>query len=659
MDETKGVGSHPYKLRDRNRSKQEAKELFIVEGFYIHEISKNHGSKGDPQVDLDLMSFDTNNRVDNTYGDDNEGDDDDVHDDVAEEHLNENRYGYIVSDGKEMYREEKTTFRLDDAMVKKKEERLSDVDDVEGETLAGGIKHASSNVIQDRKSCRLLIKQAAECNTKKVDQERNKDIPAADAIVDHIVLAWDKALVALDDEDCTRKWKESNDVDSEEEEEQADVLYTAISTSGSPNIAVCVICGTVGLPNSPCLRCCMSYKIYGDQLFSGGDISAMNLPRYDCSIERWRELQRRGLWYPVDPDSIYTMKIGEEDWGADEDKSEDLECIDTMELGKQFWESRHEELESDVLAPSIDDAITLLFVNRCQSDGEVCQNQSNDDVAFVAAESNIIAVGNIIEVRDQMKINKHLKKPPLKDKREVAAPSMEVSIISQRLNNIWLGDSGASCHMTNDDAGMFDCRKYQSMITIGNGKSVLSPKIGKQKLLVIQKDGRTVQIVLHDVMFVPDLRINLFSITKALSQKWKLSNKGLDIVLSKYHTRIQFDHHIKTQSGFVSGVEMFAITDHDRTVMESKFFMLRCQLEGERISKHLGYKVLKFMEQHTNKLSDDVASCTRSIYGVCSLWKIDCSFREVPFIAFDKQPNLFLIIGIENGDHMMVAFKNG
>ena len=148
-----------------------------------------------------------------------------------------------------------------------------------------------------------------------------------------------------------------------------------------------------------------------------------------------------------------------------------------------------------------------------------------------------------------MKINKHLKKPPLKDKREVAAPSIVVSIISQRLSNIWLGDSGASCHMTNDDAGMFECRQYQSMIQIGNGKSILSPKIGNQKLLVVQKDGTTVQVVLHDVKFVPDLCINLLSITKALSHNWNLSNKGLDIMLSQYDTCIRFDHHMETQSG--------------------------------------------------------------------------------------------------------------
>ena len=95
------------------------------------------------------------------------------------------------------------------------------------------------------------------------------------------------------------------------------MLNTAFSTQESPNIAVCVLCGTVGLPNSPCLRCCMSNKFYGDKLFSGGDISAMNLPKYDCSTEHWREIQRRGLWYPADPRSINTMEIEEENWGTD------------------------------------------------------------------------------------------------------------------------------------------------------------------------------------------------------------------------------------------------------------------------------------------------------------------------------------------------------
>ena len=83
FDETKGVGKPPYEFRDRNTSKQEEKERFIVDGLDIHETSNDHGSKCDPQVDVALMTFDLNNLVNNTYGDDNEDDDDNVGNSVA------------------------------------------------------------------------------------------------------------------------------------------------------------------------------------------------------------------------------------------------------------------------------------------------------------------------------------------------------------------------------------------------------------------------------------------------------------------------------------------------------------------------------------------------------------------------------------------------
>jgi hypothetical protein len=624
---------------------------------------------------------------------------DDVHDDVVEEHFHEQRDGNIVSEVEGTHRGEKTSsFTLDDAMVKVKEARLSDTDDVKGETLARVIEHESSNSIENRKSCRLLVKQAAECNKKKVDQEHNKDNPPADVIGDHILLAWDKALVSLDDEGYPRKGKESNDLDSEEEEEeeeQEDTLNTVFSTSESPNIAVCVLCGTVGLPNSPCLRCCMFNKVYGDQLFSGRDISAMNLPRYDCSIERWSEIQRHGLWFPEDQASIDTMELAEQFWESEAAQEEqkvsvrrevnltniefvrdiaDSASINTTDTGEEYWETdedkpedykidairevhstnvdivkdvtdytlgdcsqgihddiveaeqvdgviveqqcvefeRHEELESDMLAPSIDDAITLLFVNRCQSEVEECPPHG-------------------------IKFNKHLKKPPPKEKGEVAAPSMDVLIstdIRKRSKNIWLGDSGASCHMTNDDAGMFHCRQYQSMIQIGNGKWVLSPKIGNKKLLAVQKDGTTVQVVLHDVKFVPDLCINLFSITKALSHNWNLSNKGLDIILSQYDAHLRFDHRMKTQSGFVSGVEMFTITDHNQMLA-----YIRSQ-DSLCILQHTGLQPNRDHDQTLADIRSRDSLCTlQNMFCVCQKRRLHKSLLATTIARFDHNNN--------------------
>ena len=78
LDENKGVSKHPYKLRERNMSKQEHKERLIEDSVAFHE-SNSHGSKGDPQVDFALMSFDMHHcSISNTYNDDNGDDDDDV-----------------------------------------------------------------------------------------------------------------------------------------------------------------------------------------------------------------------------------------------------------------------------------------------------------------------------------------------------------------------------------------------------------------------------------------------------------------------------------------------------------------------------------------------------------------------------------------------------
>jgi hypothetical protein len=78
---------------------------------------------------------------------------------------------------------------------------------------------------------------------------------------------------------------------------------------------------------------------------------------------------------------------------------------------------------------------------------------------------------------------------------------------------LWLGDSGASCHVTNDIAGMFDYSCIHSYLKIGNGKYMYSSTIGKKKVTIVQANGSTLDSILCDCMYVPDICINLFSIT--------------------------------------------------------------------------------------------------------------------------------------------------
>ena len=141
-----------------------------------------------------------------------------------------------------------------------------------------------------------------------------------------------------------------------------------------------------------------------------------------------------------------------------------------------------------------------------------------------------------------------------KSKREFAFPMIETS---KRDSNIYIGDSGASCHMVNSDEGMFDCTDIDEYITVGNGGKVRATKIGKKKLTLKQKDGTTTSILMKNVKLVPDLApYNLFSITWALNNGFQLGNKGKIITLKKGDFTMSFDQEIHTKSGYLVGVEM-------------------------------------------------------------------------------------------------------
>jgi hypothetical protein len=50
--------------------------------------------------------------------------------------------------------------------------------------------------------------------------------------------------------------------------------------------------------------------------------------------------------------------------------------------------------------------------------------------------------------------------------------------------------------------------------------------IGSLRCKVIQLDGSTTEIEVHDVKYVPELYVNLFSVNNALKKGFKISNQG-------------------------------------------------------------------------------------------------------------------------------------
>jgi hypothetical protein len=76
--------------------------------------------------------------------------------------------------------------------------------------------------------------------------------------------------------------------------------------------------------------------------------------------------------------------------------------------------------------------------------------------------------------------------------------------------------------------------------------------------LVTQEGGRTVCITLEDVLYIPDLYINLFSMTKVLNNPSidiKI-DKGTIALISIKHNKIFFDKKIPVGKGMLIGFDI-------------------------------------------------------------------------------------------------------
>ena len=81
-----------------------------------------------------------------------------------------------------------------------------------------------------------------------------------------------------------------------------------------------------------------------------------------------------------------------------------------------------------------------------------------------------------------------------------------------QVNGVWIGDSGATTHMTCNADMMYDTSPpspHRSRIILGDGSIRKVEFVGKLDLVFYSRTDHPV--TLHDVSFVPDLDFNLFS----------------------------------------------------------------------------------------------------------------------------------------------------
>jgi hypothetical protein len=79
-------------------------------------------------------------------------------------------------------------------------------------------------------------------------------------------------------------------------------------------------------------------------------------------------------------------------------------------------------------------------------------------------------------------------------------------------NDLWILDSGASCHYCRSVERLTDVIEINESIKIGNGDLMKATKIGNSKCEVTQINGDKFTVTLNDVKYVPSLCMNLFSL---------------------------------------------------------------------------------------------------------------------------------------------------
>ena len=76
--------------------------------------------------------------------------------------------------------------------------------------------------------------------------------------------------------------------------------------------------------------------------------------------------------------------------------------------------------------------------------------------------------------------------------------------------NLWIGDTGASCHFINSDKSMFNWKPIRHIIAIGDGTQKIATKEGSVRLLVHQRNGEKCIVTLHGCKYVEGMDTNYF-----------------------------------------------------------------------------------------------------------------------------------------------------
>ena len=162
--------------------------------------------------------------------------------------------------------------------------------------------------------------------------------------------------------------------------------------------------------------------------------------------------------------------------------------------------------------------------------------------------------------------------PSKNDEKDQAFVTHEMTL-SNMGNDIFIGDSAATSHMTNNKTGVYELTPIGGSVMIGNGESISCTHKGKLDVICKHRDGSMARET-WEVKIVPQLNHDLFSFTKAMKEGWQMNGRwkegGLMIELFKTtRASMKFDRMIPSGSSWLMGIKTQRLVGQAHAVIES------------------------------------------------------------------------------------------
>ena len=157
------------------------------------------------------------------------------------------------------------------------------------------------------------------------------------------------------------------------------------------------------------------------------------------------------------------------------------------------------------------------------------------------------------------------------DENDQALVSNEMTLSSIG-KDIFIGDSAATSHMTNNRTKVYDLVPIRGSVMIGNGESISCTHKGKLDVICKHRDGSTARQT-WEIKIVPKLNHDHFSFTKAMKEGWLMNGRwkegGLMIELFKQaKTSMKFDRMIPSGSSWLMGIKTQRLVGQVHTAIE-------------------------------------------------------------------------------------------